>query len=340
MERCRGSVGKCKGVIPAILCACLLALAPVACGKNERSASHAPGGTSEESTGATSSAGSGEMSAAGPVAETASPEKRYIATVVPSTPSRLIPPRIAVREQGGGTFEILSVRWRVNGSVVVSHGERLPPDRFSEGDRIGATVMLMTAEGEREMVAPEVVAGRSLPSVTNVRLEPEAMRVGDTVKAVVTADNPDGERLAFQYTWFVDDTKVPGETAELSLKNVKKGSWVHVRVTPHDGVSDGGWRYSPKYRVRNALPTVKAPSTQTLSADGVLTYGIAAEDPDGNPMPIELVTGPPGMTLSGSTFVWAVPDSAFGRAHEAVIRVSDGEGGSAIHTISIKPQKP
>jgi hypothetical protein len=230
------------------------------------------------------------------------------------------------------------VRWKVNG-MNVAGGDRLSPSLFRTGDKIAATVIVKAEKGTFSVETPQVTAVKSLPSVTDVRLDPAVMRKGDTVRAVVQVENPDENPLSIRYTWFVDDVQVKGDSPERTLGDVRKGSWIHVMVVPNDGRSDGSWKYSPKYKVGNALPVFRSEGEPILSAEGVLTFTITASDPDGDPLTMELVTAPPGMTLSGNRVTWTVPESAFGKPAEAVIRVSDPDGGFVTHPLNVTPRK-
>jgi hypothetical protein len=253
---------------------------------------------------------------------------------VPPNPSRLFPPRIEVVPAGGPGDRIVQVLWTVEGRVV-AEGERLSPGMFRKGERIGATATVKTGERELTLKAPEVTAVGSPPSVTEIRIEPPEMRTGDTVRAVAKGESPDGNDVTFRFRWFVDDVPLPGDGPEMVLEGVRKGAWVHAMAVPNDGIRDGGGRYSPKYKVLAAPPAVKVQGEPNLSPEGVLSCVIAASDPDGDPLSVELVAGPPGMTLTGNVLSWKVPEGGLGRPVEAVVRVPDGDGGYVTRTLTV-----
>jgi hypothetical protein len=315
----------------AIVCFLLLA-ASVACGRKEADAPRPAAATETAKASEVPSPGPARESAQGPPAGT------FSAIVVPPNPSRLIPPRVEVSSTSGEIPVVLEVRWKVGG-VIVSEGERLSPALFRKGETIAATVIVRAGEGTVTVETPRVTAASSLPSVTDVRLEPAGMRKGDTVKAIVKAESPDGEPLRFRYQWFIDDAQVPGDAPELSLREANKGSWVHVMVVPNDPLSGGGWRYSPKYKVLNPPPAVRAAGEPNLSPEGVLTSAISATDSDGVPLSMELVSGPPGMTLSGTALRWAVPEGAYGKEAPVTLRIYFGDGDFMTHTLALTPRK-
>jgi hypothetical protein len=259
--------------------------------------------------------------------------------VTPSSPSRIAPPSISVKSPPKQGADVLHVQWFVNGSGQES-GPTLSVSRFQRGDRIRADVKLRAGGEEIPLATPEVVAVNALPGVTDVRIEPHAPFSGSTVRAVVQARDPDGDPLTFKYQWYVNDSPGAGNGESLTLTGVKKGSWVHVTVTPNDGFADGAWRDSPRYQVVNALPVVKSVLPKELPPGRRFIYRIVAEDPDGDPLTYTLTKAPPGMVLHGETIEWQVPETSIGVNVNAVVVISDNDGGQTVQTISMTIQPP
>ncbi|MHB1024536.1 MAG: hypothetical protein ACYC24_02370 [Desulfobacteria bacterium] len=262
----------------------------------------------------------------------------FSVVVTPSSPSRIAPPSVSVKSPPRHGADVLLVRWFVNGMEQES-GPLLSPSRFQRGDTIRADVKLRAEGEEIPLTTPEVVAVNALPAVTDVRIEPRAPITGSTVRAIVQGQDPDGDTLKYKYKWFVNDLPGTGESESFALKGVKKGSWVYVSVTPNDGFADGAWKESPRYQVVNAPPVVKSPVPTTIPLSMMLRHTIVAEDPDGDPITFTLSKGPPGMIVKGSTIEWQVPESSVGTHVEAVVTISDNDGGQTVQTFAMTIRK-
>ncbi len=310
------------------------------CSRYEEPVTSAPSNAAATAKGTISADGSHEEAGDGPFGtREGSPRKGGITvTLSPSSPTRISPPILMVH---GSSFEkereFRNILWFVNGRELPG-GERMEPEMFRKGDRIRARGTILLGQEDIPFETLEVVAENSPPEIGTVHLEPKALTTGGTVKAVATVSDPDGDAVKKRFVWFVDDKPVPGESEVMVLTGVKKGAWVHVRVSTHDGSAEGSWKYSPKYLVVNSLPVVKSRLPEEIPPDRLFSYRIEAEDPDGDPLTYDLVKSPPGMVLSGSTLEWEVTDGILGKTVEVVVGISDGDGGRTVHTFSMNIQ--
>jgi hypothetical protein len=324
-----GGLGwKAREAAAAAFLASLFLLAGASCGRNET-----------PSVGQRSEPSGNAVPASTQRAEPSTAPGAFEVVVVPVTPSRSVPPGITVKSLPGRGAEILSVRWFLNGAEQET-AIRMDPSRFRRGDRIHAVVTLRSDGNEVVQTTKEVVAGNALPAVSDVRIDPRAPHAGGTVTAVVQGQDLDGDPLNYKYQWYADNVVVPGGQATLSLKDVKRGAWIHVAVTPNDGVDNGAWMESPRYEVVNALPVVKSGLPKEVPPSRHFVYRIVAEDPDGDPLTYTLAKGPPGMTLKGDTIEWEVPDEYIGKPVETVVQISDDHGGRTDQNISMTIQPP
>ncbi len=327
-------IGRKEGA--ALLVALLVAAGTAGCGGTRQPPAQGP----PPPAGSAVVSGEGAGPRGGTVGEAAPASSGGFAVfVIPSSPSRIAPPSVSVVSPPGRGAEIQEVRWFVNGAET-STAAALSPSLFRPGDRIRAEVTLRAGGKELVLATPDTVAANALPAVTEVVLEPRAPTSGSVVRAMVQANDPDGDALKFRYVWYVDNVAVAGQGDSLVLKGVRKGSWVHVAVTPNDGVADGAWKYSPRYRVVNSPPVVKNPPPTSVPPSRVLTHTIVAEDADGDPLTYTLVKGPEGVTLSGATMTWKISDNQLEEPAEIVIRISDDDGASTDLTMNLTPRRP
>ncbi|OGQ00458.1 MAG: hypothetical protein A2Z40_04895 [Deltaproteobacteria bacterium RBG_19FT_COMBO_60_16] len=265
-------------------------------------------------------------------------EGRVGVRISPSFPSRMDPPILVVDgAPQGKDREFRGVVWVVNGRAIPGM-ERMDPGWFGKGDRIRARGTVRFGGEEVPFETQETVALNSPPEIESVQLEPKAPTTGSKVRVIARGKDPDGDPVVWKYRWFVDDEEVPGDGDALSLAGVKRDSWVHAKVSTSDGIEEGPWKFTPKYRLVNSLPVVKSHPPSEVPPDRKFSYRILAEDPDGDDLRYALVKAPPGMVLTGSTLEWEVPDDMLAKPVEVVVDISDGNGGRTICTLSMKFQ--
>jgi len=324
-----------KEALATLLALCLV-IPAAGCGK--KGGTSPPQAESDRSEEAASGTG-GDGVSQGRVERGVQPGRDVSVVIVPSSPSRIAPPSVSVRTPPGLGSEIEKVTWVVNG-IEQKDGNLLDPSQFQREDTIKAVVKLRTGVDELVLTTPEVKAGNALPAVSEVGIDPRAPTAGSTVRAVVDARDPDGDPLELKYEWYVDHALIPGNKETLSLNGFRRGSSVHVRVTPNDGFADGAWKYSSVYEIVNAPPVVKNEAPTTIPPSLVLTHTIVAEDPDGDMLSYTLEKGTGEMSLAGPTLTWKISKEDIGRAAEVVIRISDNHGGDTLLTMNLTPKNP
>jgi len=316
-----------RGRAAALLLASCLTVAGYGCGKGDPPVPQTNRSGTEPSSGNPASDARQENAAV-------SSSGGFSVAVAPSSPSRIAPPSVSVKSPPGHGASILGVRWFVNGEEEGS-GQTLSGTQFKKGDRIQAVVKLSADGGEKLLKTSEVVAVNALPDIADLRIEPQAPANGRSIKAIAQARDPDDDPLTLRYRWNIDGVPITGDSDSLILQGVKKGAWVHVTAIPSDGSGDGAWRDSPSYQVVNSPPVVTSAAPTSVPPSLLFRHTIVAEDPDGDPVTYSLSKGPAGMTLSGSTLEWQIPEESIGNLVEAVVTISDDDGGQAVHTLSM-----
>ena len=101
-----------------------------------------------------------------------------------------------------------------------------------------------------------------------------------------------------------------------------------------------GPMYSARFAVEaaNRVPVLAALADRSVVAGESLTIRLSGSDADGDALRYG-VSGAPGGSLSGDTFRWTTRDSQVG-THRVVFTVSDGRGGEATRTVTIRVTAP
>ncbi len=208
--------------------------------------------------------------------------------------------------------------------------------RFAIGVAIGALcVGLCTACSESAPLAPashaasqefgDSAANRA-PILESVRLDPDEPAQGATLRAVVTARDPDGQAVTLVHRWFVDGAEQRVNEATLSLEGVAKGAEIRVSVTASDGTltSDAS---DASTRVIDRLPQI---TSALLKPEGSVAPGqpvtaiAGAGDPDGDAIDFEYTWFVNGERRSETGSLFKTDGLKGGDTIHAEVRASDG----------------
>ena len=113
-------------------------------------------------------------------------------------------------------------------------------DAVSAGDVIVCTATVTDEhDGSVTLVASTVVLNTG-PELTHVTLTPEEVYTNDTVTAVVTASDPDGDTLSYRYAFYVDDVNVQDGSSDTldGVVHFDKGQSIRMEATVSDTESD------------------------------------------------------------------------------------------------------
>lgn len=180
---------------------------------------------------------------------------------------------------------------------------------------------------------PEVAAGapaapstqkNKLPEIVTIRLTPRLVYPGAKVKAEPESRDEDGDTVSFYYDWKRNDDLLTGEILdEIGTTGFKKGDFITVTITPHDGKERGKPRRSLPLIVANRPPEITSSSPSDLS-NGKYIYEVKAADPDGDKLSFSIEGAPSGMTIDSATGAirWDVPQPG---TYNIKIEVSDGD---------------
>ncbi len=197
----------------------------------------------------------------------------------------------------------IDIAWRIDGAEV-ARGETLPASAHARGDEVACVVTPRDAEVTgRPVSSPGVVVANSPPVVQEVSLSPSAPATGESVTAEVVADDPDGDALTFEYTWWVDGQEVPAREAVLE-GGFYRGQEIEVSVRPHDGTDAGeAVRSAPVVAVRAPLtrPRVRVTDPRAGRRDAVCRVDAGARDPGDDPVTFRFAWLRDGAPWEGAT---------------------------------------
>jgi hypothetical protein len=127
------------------------------------------------------------------------------------------------------------------------------------------------------------------PVARSVRFDPTEPAQGALIRAVVSASDPDGDRVTLRYDWTINGDPVPGNSREITLTKASKGSVIAVAVTPSDGITAGKTLHA-SVTVINRPPIVTGVGVEpvsTVAPGNPITAIAQARDPDGDSVDFE-----------------------------------------------------
>ncbi len=195
--------------------------------------------------------------------------------------------------------------WFVDG-VAVSTAPGLTGDLFARGDSI---YVVVTPDDGTLSGAP-VTSGtatsvNSAPTSTTVSITPAAAYTDDTLSAVASATDADGDPVSFDYAWFVDGAWVSSADHLAGATDFDRGQGVYVVATPTDGEATGPSATSATVTILDSAPGAPGveitPSDPLAGDDLVCAVTTPATDPDGDP-------------ITGYTYAWDRDGTSFAGA--------------------------
>ena len=192
--------------------------------------------------------------------------------------------------------------------------------------------------GEEKEISPPRPLSNNPPQIVRAKILPDPPYTETDLEVEVEANDPESDFITYTYQWLktregeIADTGVEleGETnPTLSHELFTGGDALAVMITPSDGASEGV-PYRTKYAIIvNAPPRIISEPPEIIPTEGVYTYQVKAEDPDGDPLTFSLSQAPEGMTIDAETGLisWPISPDAVG-THKVFIDADDGNYGT------------
>jgi putative Ig domain-containing protein len=204
--------------------------------------------------------------------------------------------------------------------------------RFAIGVALGA-LCIACGEGAPPAAAPtpasqdfSEAASNRAPIVESVRLDPAEPAQGATLRAVVTARDPDGQPVTLTHRWFMDGAEQRTSGPSFALEGAAKGAEIRLAVTASDGelTSDA---METSARVIDRLPSITAtllkPEDKVAPGQPV-TANAMAGDPDGDPIDFEYTWFVNGEPRGEPGALFKTDGLKSGDTIYAEVRASDG----------------
>jgi hypothetical protein len=239
----------------------------------------------------------------------------------------------------------VSIQWYRNGRPLpAGTGATLPPQQFRRGDQIHAVVHATDGLLAVEAASDTIEIINAAPRVTGLTVEPVAPGTADALTATAQGSDTDGDALEYRYRWYRNGDLLPEQSATLPAGSAQRGDEVSASAAAHDGQVLGDWVSSGTLQLRNAAPVISTQPEYLLGEGGMYVYDVGATDPDGDtPLRYELIEGPPGMSVDGSTgqVSWQLPSDASG-VYPIELTVTDTHGGRTVqrYTLELAPPEP
>ena len=146
---------------------------------------------------------------------------------------------------------------------------------------------------------------------------------------LIATDANAGDQLAFEMTTAPSGAQLLMPAQVLwTPTNAQIGTHAFT-VSVHDNTGATDTKsFQITVTAANHAPTLAMLSDDTTVSNASYTKILSATDPDGDALTFELLSGPAGMTLSGTQLNWQAP-SANGGPFTISLRVSDPQGASA-----------
>lgn len=268
--------------------------------------------------------------AAAPARSGPSAYEEYIVTLTPADPTSAESVRATLRSASSHREETAaSWKWFVNGSEQRIASDTMAAGSAKKGDEIQVEATVAGPGSTVAVRSRKVRMANALPRVASAELSNHSPGKGELLVATAFSKDPDGDAIRWIFRWRINGKVVQeGENPELRLSTAKKGDEVYCEVVPNDGNATGPTLATRIGTVRNTPPIIRSTPPSGGGPDGVFSYRMIADDPDGDPLGFTMTEGPKGASFDGGTFRWAPPPGFRGTA-PVVLRVSDGAGGEA-----------
>ncbi len=180
------------------------------------------------------------------------------------------------------------------------------------------------------------------PSIASLHFVPQRPAPGESVQAVATASDPDGDPVTLTYAWQIDSRRLLETGPRITLPDNATNARITVTVVAHDGEDESEAR-SEHFRAGNRAPRVTALDIETVEIEGrqgnTPHWRVVAEvsDQDGNQASVQYQWIINGSVVEEGTDVFAKDRAARGDVINVRATPFDGQShGSTLESPAIE----
>jgi hypothetical protein len=231
--------------------------------------------------------------------------------------------------------------WKRNGAVIEeARAKALDSSNFSKGDIIAVEVLVEDSTGATpRKLSATVEVVNTPPKISGVTVVMTTATGKPEVQAVVQCTDPDGDGVTYRYRWFKNDGPLIGEDGpSLRPAELSRSDRVTVEVVADDGDSESPPVRSDVLQIENHPPQFSSQPVAPQPSDTTFRYQVTVVDPDRDPLSLELVSAPAGMTMGADgAVVWRLPSQKERQGeHRVSIKATDSKGGEAVQDFSLR----
>ena len=179
---------------------------------------------------------------------------------------------------------------------------------------------------------PETISATTAIVIADVNRKPLLAPIGSlqttegsTVAFTAAATDPDRDPLSFSLDPIPAGATFSSTTGAFSWTPTFSQSGLHELAL---SVSDGALSDDRTVRIEvidvNRPPTIDAIADVTTTEGSTVTVTVSADDIDGDPLTLSMLSGPAGATFIGGTFTWRADYNAAG-SHTVAMSANDGQ---------------
>ena len=160
-----------------------------------------------------------------------------------------------------GDIVTFSYAWSVDGVVTGHVGTTLTSSWFNRDQTVVCSVTPNDGVVDGSVVdSNPVTVLNTVPEMTAVSMTPTSPSTDDTLEAVVSTTDADGDDVDVSYAWYVEGALVSTASDSLNGTYFDYGETIYVVATPNDGTDDGAAVASTSVTIGNSTPEISAVS--------------------------------------------------------------------------------